>query len=58
MLSQTHPIYLTHLRLTVSKAKSGSDKAILILTIISMAILVIQAVLGQFAPDHACHDHC
>ena len=46
MLSQSHPIYLTHLRLSASKAKSGSDKAIGILTIVSMAVLVVQAVIA------------
>ncbi|KAJ3558813.1 hypothetical protein NM688_g704 [Phlebia brevispora] len=46
MLSQSHPTYLTHLRLSASKAKSGSDKAIVILSIISMAVLITQAVIG------------
>lgn len=49
MLSQLHPTYLTHLRLSASKSKAGSDKAILYLTVISMAVLCIQAVIGAFA---------
>ena len=48
MLSQSHPTYLTHLRLSASKAKSGSDKAIVILSMVSMAVLVSQAVIGMF----------
>ncbi|KAI0348595.1 hypothetical protein BDW22DRAFT_1320909 [Trametopsis cervina] len=46
MLSHSHPTYLAHLRLSATKAKTGSDKAIVVLTIVSMAVLVMQAVLG------------
>ncbi|KAI0094857.1 hypothetical protein BDY19DRAFT_914959 [Irpex rosettiformis] len=46
MLSQSHPIYLSHLRLSVSASKSGSDKAIAMLTMVSMAVLVMQVVIG------------
>lgn len=51
MLSQSHPIYLAHLRLSASKSKSGSDKAILYLTVISMAVLCMQAIIGMYAPQ-------
>ncbi|KIP03961.1 hypothetical protein PHLGIDRAFT_121120 [Phlebiopsis gigantea 11061_1 CR5-6] len=50
MLSQSHPIYLSHLRLSASKSKSGSDKAILYLTVISMAVLFMQAIIGTSSP--------
>jgi magnesium transporter len=53
MLSQSHPTYLSHLRLSVSKSKSGSDKAIALLTVISMAILVMQAVIGEWLLDES-----
>lgn len=46
MLSQSHPTYLTQLRLSVSKSKAGSDKAILLLSVISMAVLCVQAIIG------------
>ncbi|KAI0692787.1 hypothetical protein BC835DRAFT_1277026 [Cytidiella melzeri] len=46
MLSHSHPTYLAHLRLSASKSKSGSDKAIALLSILSMAVLVMQVVLG------------
>ena len=47
MLSSSHPTYLAHLRLSVSTSKSGSDKAIAMLTTVSMAVLVMQGVIGE-----------
>ncbi|KAJ8495621.1 hypothetical protein ONZ51_g1615 [Trametes cubensis] len=46
MLNQSHPTYLSQLRLSVSKAKSNSDKAIVSLTVISLGVLCIQTLLG------------
>lgn len=54
MLSQSHPTYLTHLRLSVSKSKAGSDKAILYLTVISLAVLCMQAVIGGLPAPSPC----
>jgi hypothetical protein len=47
MLSQSHPKYLSQLSINVAQVKSGSDKAIMALTIISMAILCIMVPIGQ-----------
>ncbi|KAH9898329.1 hypothetical protein C8Q73DRAFT_727005 [Cubamyces lactineus] len=46
MLNQSHPTYLSQLRLSVSKAKSNSDKAIVSLTVISLGVLCIQTLLS------------
>lgn len=46
MLSQSHPNYLSHLRMSVSKAKSGSDKAIVTLTTVSLGVLCVQTLIG------------
>lgn len=46
MLSQSHPTYLSQLRVSVGEAKSGQDKAIMLLTIVSMAVLCNQAMIG------------
>ncbi|THH01829.1 hypothetical protein EW026_g954 [Hermanssonia centrifuga] len=46
MLNQSHPTYLTQLRLSASKSKSGSDKSIMILSIISIGVLCVQGVIG------------
>ncbi|KAI9069294.1 hypothetical protein FKP32DRAFT_1608465 [Trametes sanguinea] len=46
MLNQSHPAYLSQLRLLGSKSKSNSDKAIVSLTAISMGVLFIQTLLG------------
>ena len=48
MLSQSHPKYLSQLSINVAHVKSGSDKAIMTLTIISIAILCLQVPIGQF----------
>ncbi|CDO71624.1 hypothetical protein BN946_scf184911.g94 [Trametes cinnabarina] len=46
MLNQSHPAYLSQLRLLGSKSKSSSDKAIVSLTAISMGVLFMQTLLG------------
>ncbi|EMD42062.1 hypothetical protein CERSUDRAFT_110608 [Gelatoporia subvermispora B] len=46
MLSQSHPNYLSHLRLSVRKAQSGTDKAIVTLTTVSLGVLCVQTVIG------------
>ncbi len=48
MLNQSHPTYLTQLRLSASKSKSGSDKSIMILSIISIGVLCVQGVIGKY----------
>jgi magnesium transporter len=48
-LSQSHPTYLSQLRTTAAITKSGSDKAILILSFVSMAVLCVQALIGLFS---------
>jgi magnesium transporter len=50
MLSQSHPTYLLQLRVTVMTAKSGQDKAIMLLTIVSMAVLCNLVMIGMFPP--------
>jgi hypothetical protein len=47
MLVQSHPKYLSQLSINVAQVKSGSDKAVMMLTIISMAIFCIQIPIGQ-----------
>jgi len=49
MLSQSHPTYLSQLRMTAVETKSGQDKAIMLLTIVSMAVLCNQAMIGVFS---------
>ncbi|KAI0778255.1 hypothetical protein BD413DRAFT_704623 [Trametes elegans] len=46
MLNQSHPTYLSQLRLSVNKAKSGSDKAIVSLTVISLGVLCLQTLFA------------
>ena len=49
MLSQSHPTYLSQLRVTVMTTKSGQDKAIMLLTIVSMAVLCNLAMIGMLS---------
>ncbi|KAL0576353.1 hypothetical protein V5O48_005612 [Marasmius crinis-equi] len=49
MLSQSYPIYLRQLQIESALAKFGSDKALIFLTTISIAILVGQSVIGPFS---------
>ena len=51
MLSQSHPTYLAELRLAVSKTKSGADKAIVYLSVISMGVLCVQTLIGESGRD-------
>lgn len=46
LLSQSHPTYLTELRISVSKGKSRSDNAIVYLTTISLGVLCVQTLIG------------
>jgi len=47
MLSQSHPTYLSQLRVSVAATKSGSDKAVMILTMVSMGVLCSQTIIGM-----------
>lgn len=47
LLSQSHPTYLTQLRFSVSSARSGSDKAVVQLTTISLGVLLVQTLIGE-----------
>jgi magnesium transporter len=47
MLSQSHPTYLSQLRLTAVKTKFGQDKAVMSLTTISIAVLCVQILIGM-----------
>lgn len=49
MLSQSHPTYLNQLRVSVSATKSGTDKGIMILTMVSMVVLCSQTIIGIFS---------
>lgn len=49
MLSDSHPAYLTQLRIRVAKTHEYADKAILTLTLISMGILCAQVPIGLFS---------
>jgi magnesium transporter len=48
ILSQLHPKYLSQLGINVARIKSGSDKAIMTLSIISIGILCLMVPIGQF----------
>lgn len=47
MLSQSHPAYLSQLRASQALARGGTDKAILVLTMVSMMALCIQCFVGE-----------
>ncbi|KAI5121265.1 hypothetical protein M0805_002310 [Coniferiporia weirii] len=49
MLSHSHPAYLSQLRVSQSLAKGSTDKAILLLTVVSITVLCIQVILGLFS---------
>ncbi|RDB29644.1 hypothetical protein Hypma_015563 [Hypsizygus marmoreus] len=49
MLSQSHPTYLSQLRTGVALTKSGTDKAIIYLTTVGIAVLCIQTLIGTFS---------
>ncbi|KAJ8595918.1 hypothetical protein M405DRAFT_782479 [Rhizopogon salebrosus TDB-379] len=46
MLSESHPAYLTQLRVSLAKTKEYTDKAILMVTVISIGILCLQLPIG------------
>ncbi|KAH9950389.1 hypothetical protein B0H21DRAFT_723239 [Amylocystis lapponica] len=46
VLSQSHPTYLSHLRLTVSKAQAGTDRAFVTLSTVSLGVLCVQTLIG------------
>ncbi|KAF9040578.1 hypothetical protein BJ165DRAFT_1549223 [Panaeolus papilionaceus] len=49
MLSQSHPTYLSQLRTTFAGSKAGTDKNLLYLTVVSIAVLCIQPLTGLFS---------
>ncbi|KAG7450560.1 uncharacterized protein BT62DRAFT_927845 [Guyanagaster necrorhizus] len=46
MLSQSHPIYLSQLRTSVSLTKPGMDKSLIVVTVVSIGVLCIQTLIG------------
>ncbi|KAH9858127.1 hypothetical protein C2E23DRAFT_718900 [Lenzites betulinus] len=46
MLNQSHPTHLAQLRVSVNRAKAGTDKAIVSLTVISLGVLCVQTLLA------------
>ncbi|KIK94077.1 hypothetical protein PAXRUDRAFT_828359 [Paxillus rubicundulus Ve08.2h10] len=49
LLSESHPAYLSQLRLSVSRGKKGTDKAILMLSLVSLGALVPGPIIGLFS---------
>jgi len=49
MLSHSHPTYLSHLRVSLSQAKGGMDKALLMLSVISVSVVAMQLLTGIFS---------
>jgi Mg2+ and Co2+ transporter CorA len=47
MLSQSHPLYVSHIRTTVAISKGGSDKALIFLSAVSIGVLCIQTLIGK-----------
>lgn len=47
MLSQSHPSYLQNLRVTASGGRSNTDKAVLMLTTVSFAVVPAQIIIGR-----------
>lgn len=47
MLSQSHPVYLLQLRTSVALTKQATDKSIIFLTVVSIAVLCIQTLIGE-----------
>lgn len=50
MLSQSHPTYLTQLRHAGNRANARMDKAILLLTSVTVGVYLIQPTIGTFPP--------
>jgi len=51
MLSESHPAYLTQLRVSLAKTKEYTDKAILTVTLISIGVLCVQLPTGLFSQN-------
>jgi magnesium transporter len=51
MLSDSHPAYLTQLRTHLAKTKQYTDKAILVLSLISIGVMCIQLPIGIFSEN-------
>lgn len=49
VLSQSHPSYLSSLRTTVARSKGSTDKGLLYLTVVSIAVLCCQTTIGIFS---------
>ncbi|KAF9237322.1 hypothetical protein BU15DRAFT_48851 [Melanogaster broomeanus] len=49
LLSESHPAYLSQLRLSASRAKKGIDEAMQMLSLVSMGALVPVPILGLFS---------
>jgi len=49
VLSQSHPTYLAQLGVAVAATKASTDKAVMILTIVSIAVACIQVLVGLFS---------
>ncbi|KAK7064261.1 hypothetical protein R3P38DRAFT_2823375 [Favolaschia claudopus] len=46
LLSQSHPQYISHIRSTVAISKSGTDKALIYLSAVSIGVLCVQTLIG------------
>ncbi|PCH33689.1 hypothetical protein WOLCODRAFT_112303 [Wolfiporia cocos MD-104 SS10] len=46
VLSQAHPTYLSHLRVSLSQAQSGTDAALVTLSTVSLGVVCIQTLIG------------
>ncbi|KIJ21792.1 hypothetical protein PAXINDRAFT_95290 [Paxillus involutus ATCC 200175] len=49
LLSESHPAYLSQLRLSVSRGKKGTDKAMFMLSLVSLGALVPGPIIGLFS---------
>jgi magnesium transporter len=49
MLSQSHPAYLSQLRTRAGFVRAGADKAAIYLTIVSLAVLCVQPLIGIYS---------
>ncbi|OSX67526.1 hypothetical protein POSPLADRAFT_1038037 [Postia placenta MAD-698-R-SB12] len=46
VLSQAHPTYISRLRMSLSKAQSGTDGALVTLSTVSLGVLLVQTLIG------------
>ena len=51
MMAESHPIYLSQLGIHVEKSKNGRDKAVMILTIVSVGVVVALTPIGKHNPN-------